>query len=178
MALINRISRLFTADMHAVLDRLEEPDVLLQHAVREMEEELARSAERLRVAEYEYSRLGERQRQVRAALVEIEAQVDVAFEAGNEGLARKLIKRKLETTRLDKHVAERGAVLEKALAERRVILGEQRERLDVMRQKAELFADEAHRGAARERGEQSDFAVGDDEVEVEWLRERQRRARS
>ena len=29
MALINRMSRLFTADVHAVLDRIEEPDVLL-----------------------------------------------------------------------------------------------------------------------------------------------------
>src|SRR6188508_28625 len=30
MALINRMSRLFTADVHAVLDRIEEPDVLLK----------------------------------------------------------------------------------------------------------------------------------------------------
>ena len=37
MALITRISRLFTADFHAVLDRIEEPDVLLKHAIREME---------------------------------------------------------------------------------------------------------------------------------------------
>ena len=43
MALINRISRLFTADMHAVLDRLEEPDVLLKQALREMEDESAKS---------------------------------------------------------------------------------------------------------------------------------------
>ena len=46
MALINRMSRLFTADVHAVLDRIEEPDVLLKHAVREMEEELARNEQR------------------------------------------------------------------------------------------------------------------------------------
>ena len=46
MALINRMSRLFTADVHAVLDRIEEPDVLLKHAVREMEEELARGEQR------------------------------------------------------------------------------------------------------------------------------------
>ena len=36
MALINRMSRLFTADIHAVLDRIEEPNVLLKHAIREM----------------------------------------------------------------------------------------------------------------------------------------------
>ena len=42
MALITRVSRLFQADLHAVLDRIEEPEVLLKQAVREMEEELAR----------------------------------------------------------------------------------------------------------------------------------------
>ena len=41
MALITRVARLFRADLHAVLDRIEEPDVLLKQAVREMEEELA-----------------------------------------------------------------------------------------------------------------------------------------
>ncbi len=40
MALITRVSRLFQADFHAVLDRIEEPEVLLRQAVREMEEEL------------------------------------------------------------------------------------------------------------------------------------------
>src|SRR5262247_3541760 len=53
MALINRMSRLFTADVHAVLDRIEEPDVLLKHAVREMEEELARGEQRARVLGHE-----------------------------------------------------------------------------------------------------------------------------
>lgn len=40
MALINRISRLFSADFNAVLDRIEEPDVLLKQALREMEEDI------------------------------------------------------------------------------------------------------------------------------------------
>ena len=34
MPLINRVSRLFRADLHAVLDRIEEPDVLLRQAAR------------------------------------------------------------------------------------------------------------------------------------------------
>ena len=34
MALIRRVSRLFAADMHAVLDQIEEPDVVLRQAIR------------------------------------------------------------------------------------------------------------------------------------------------
>ncbi|RLA35148.1 MAG: hypothetical protein DRR11_01080, partial [Gammaproteobacteria bacterium] len=41
MALINRISRLFKADFHAVLDQIEEPEQLLKQAIRDMEDELA-----------------------------------------------------------------------------------------------------------------------------------------
>ena len=47
MTLINRVSRLFRADLHAVLDRVEEPDLLLHQAVREMEDDLAADRRRL-----------------------------------------------------------------------------------------------------------------------------------
>ena len=170
MALINRMSRLFTADVHAVLDRIEEPDVLLKHAVREMEEELARSEQRVRALKHEHETLGERQRKTEACLAELSSQLDVCFASNNEELARKVLKRRLETERLERHVGERRAALDKELAALRGAVDEQREQLDVMRQKAELLAttgsgDELH----------NDFAVGDAEVEVALLRERQKR---
>ena len=85
MALINRMSRLFTADVHAVLDRIEEPDVLLKHAVREMEEELARGEQRARALEHEHEALGERQRKAEAALKELGEQLDVCFDERQRG---------------------------------------------------------------------------------------------
>ena len=170
MALINRMSRLFTADVHAVLDRIEEPDVLLKHAVREMEEELARGEQRARALAHERDALAERQRKAAALLAELENELEVCFTSGTDDLARKVVRRKLETERLERHIAERGAALEKELAALCAAVDEQREQLDVMRQKAELLTgsagDDAHRG---------DFAVGEDEVEVAYLRERQKR---
>ena len=176
MALINRMSRLLTADMHAVLDRIEEPDVLLRHAVREMEEELARSEQRVKLLEHERARLADRQHKVEAALAELDEQVGVAFDSGNEELARKLIKRKLETARLNKHVADRRAAIDKSLEHGYATLREQREHLDVMRQKAELLTQSPHAEGAE--WSKTELAVGEDEVEVAFLRERQRRTRS
>lgn len=173
MALINRMSRLFTADVHAVLDRIEEPDVLLKHAVREMEEELARGEQRVRVLVHESETLGERQRKSAATLADLAAQLDVCFDGGNEELARKVLKRKLETERLERHVGERRAALDKELATLRAAVDEQREQLDVMRQKAELLAT-----TGGDDFGSGDFAVGDAEVEVALLRERQKRQRS
>ena len=173
MALINRMSRLFTADVHAVLDRIEEPDVLLKHAIREMDEELARSEQRARQLEHERETLADRQRKIQAALVELAAQLDVCFANGNDELARKVVKRKLETEKLGQHVAERSASLAKELAALHALVDQQRERLDVLRQKAELLA-AAPTGGGDEWG-RAGFTVSEDEVEVALLRERQAR---
>jgi phage shock protein A len=175
MALINRMSRLFTADMHAVLDRIEEPDVLLRHAIREMEEELAGSQQRVKQLEYERATLAERQRKVASVLVELNEQLDICFDDGNDDLARKVVKRKLETQRLEKHVAERCTAVDKLLAERRAVALEQHEHLDVLRQKAALLTTAPSGG--NEWGK-TEFAVGADEIEVAFLRERQTRAQS
>jgi phage shock protein A len=172
MALINRMSRLFTADVHAVLDRIEEPDVLLKQAIREMEEELAQSEQRVRVLEHERESLGERQRKVQTALAELGEQLDVCFGNGDEELARKVLKRRLETERFDMHVTDRRVSVDKELMQRRAVANEQREHLDVMRQKAELLA--ATPSGGEDWGTMG-FAVGDDEVEVALLRERQKR---
>ena len=172
MALINRMSRLFTADVHAVLDRIEEPDVLLKHAIREMDEELARSEQRVRALEHERETLAERHRKVQTALTELGAQLDVCFASDNDELARKVVKRKLETDKLGAHVTERATAVDKELAQRRALADEQRERLDVLRQKAELLAAAPSAGAEWGR---AGFAVGEDEVEVALLRERQAR---
>ena len=172
MALINRISRLFTADVHAVLDRIEEPDALLKHAIREMEDELARGELNLRQLTVQRDELAERQRKVQAVFAALTEQLDVCFKEGNDELARKVLKRRLETERLAQHIADRLAALDKEFMQRRVATAEQREHLDVMRQKAELLSTAP---GSRDESGNREFAVGEDEVEVAFLRERQQR---
>ena len=172
MALINRMSRLFTADVHAVLDRIEEPDVLLKQAIREMEEELVRGEQALRQLVHQRDVLADRQRKLGAALADLAGQLDVCFADGNDELARKTLKRRLETERLAQQVAGRGETVGKEITQRQATMNEQHEHLDVMRQKAELLT------AASDEGDDwgmRKFAVTDDEVEVAFLRERQLR---
>ncbi len=64
MALINRISRLFKADFHAVLDQIEEPEMLLKQAIREMEDDLAETEQRIRVCAHEQEALATRNSEV------------------------------------------------------------------------------------------------------------------
>jgi len=96
MALITRISRLFSADFHAVLDRIEEPELLLKQAIREMEEELASSEQRIRYLQQEQQQLSVKEDDIEQALSSLDEEMDICFASGREELARKLVKRKLE----------------------------------------------------------------------------------
>ncbi|UCE89995.1 MAG: PspA/IM30 family protein [Pseudomonadota bacterium] len=182
MALITRVSRLFRADLNAVLDRIEEPDVLLRQAVREMEEDLARDEQRVKLLDHEHGQLLARQNDLAQAQGEIEEELDVCFASGKDDLARSLVKRKLETQRFLKLLSRRNEQLEEARSTLRSRLEENHTRLESMRQKAELLAE---RNTGSEAPEPWDTAtmstsvcVGEADIEVALLREKQKRSRS
>jgi phage shock protein A len=175
MALVNRISRLFKADFHAVLDRIEEPEVLLRQAIREMEDDLAETEQRIRVGEHDRQALATRKSEVDDTLAGIEEELDLCFASKKDDLARSLIRKKLEAERLSKSLSSRHAGSGTFLDEQRAILDENRTTLEGLRQKAELFAE---RAPARDGSAFDDIGwmgrelnVTDDEVEIAYLRE-------
>ncbi len=178
MALITRLSRLFRADLHAVLDRIEEPDVLLRQAVREMEEELARDEQRIRVLDHEHGEMSARQTGMEQSLAQIGEELDVCFASGKDDLARALIRRRLEAQRYLKLLGGKRSALQDTLAGHRERVGENRARLESMRQKADLLTDT---GTTEHEGEgwlPPDFSVREEDVEVAFLREQQKRRRT
>lgn len=174
MALINRFTRLFTADLNAVLDRIEEPDVLLRQAVRDMEDELTALHTRLRALGAEAERLQALEQADRERLAELEDELDVCFRSGEEALARGLVRRKLETGRRAKLSAARREAALKASSELEATIAEDERQLEHMRQKLEVFASEDRRPAAPVPTA-PDVTVEADEVEVAFLREKARR---
>src|SRR5690606_5288602 len=72
MALINRMARLLTADLHAVLDRIEEPEALLRQAIREMEDAVADGERRIKALEAERDELAARRAKVEASLRDLD----------------------------------------------------------------------------------------------------------
>jgi phage shock protein A len=182
MALITRVSRLFRADLHEVLDRIEEPDILLKQAIREMEEELGDDQRRSQVLAQELAQLDIRKTELQRTTSRMDEELDLCFASDKEDLARGLIKRKLEAERYLRFLENKG----RGLDENRVRLGKRiednRANLEAMRQKAELLAPD-HTGPDPDKnwadhGFEARFAVSDEDVEVALLRERQKRARS
>ena len=176
MALITRVSRLFRADLHAVLDRIEEPELLLAQSIREMEEEMARERRQVAPLQQELRQLAARESETANTLGGLEEELEVCFDSGEEALARTLIRRKLEAERYRKFVSGRRESMEQRLSELRERIEENRERLEEMRQQAELLGGDESGGA--EQWETPDIRIRDEDVEVAFLREKQKRRAS
>ena len=92
MPLITRVSKLFQADFHAVLDRIEEPEVLLRQAIRDMEEACTSERRRRQLIAHEQRRISGRIEEVDATLDTTAQELSVCFELEKDELARTLIR--------------------------------------------------------------------------------------
>jgi len=181
MALINRVSRLFKADFNAVLDQIEEPEQLLKQAIRDMEDELAATEQRVALCAHDQETLSIRRNELQSATDDFNDQLDLCFESDKDDLAKALIRKKLEAERILKQLVSKNEANERYLEEQRKLLNENRSTLDSLKQKAELIS---HRPSSSG----SDFddigwmsremSIGDDEIEIAYLREKAQRSAS
>lgn len=173
MAIVDRITRLFSADVHAVLDRIEEPEALLRQAIREMEGALAARGQQLRALEVEAEALARRRAEVERVLAAVREEIELCFAAGDDALLRRSLRRRLEGERMQRVLEQRATALARQHEEARSLHAQQAERLEGMRQKAALFEVETAPDAAPWAPEEA--AVSEADVELALLRERQAR---
>ncbi len=176
MALINRISRLFRADFHAVIDQLEEPYMLLKQSVREMEEALQQDQQQLMGLQQHHLQFNERIREFEASTTKTAEELNVCFDAANETLARVLIKRKLESQQLCRAVSAKRTSLEQQIEQLQMRINEHTPRLEAMRQKLELVCEEVPERESGLAWSAAQITISDADVEVALLREKQQRS--
>ena len=184
MALITRISRLFKADFNAVLDQIEEPEQLLRQAIRDMEDDLAGAEQRIALCAHDQESLSARRKELKVAISDIDSELDLCFASKKDDLARGLIRKKLEAERLQKRLDVKHAANERFLSEQRSTLEDNTATLESMRQKSEILA---QRAPMQDNGSSEfdditwmarEMTVGDDEIEIAFLREQEQRRRS
>jgi len=178
MALITRISRLFQADFHAVLDRIEEPDIQLKQAIREMRIDLQQSEQRLALLQHESESLSNMANDAKTRLGSFDEELDICFAAKKEDLARDLIKRKLETTHQLQSSEKQNEVLRSSIQNLELSIEENREQLENMIQKLDLLVTDMDSGATHGHFSNTSVAVRNEEIEIAFLREKQKRAAS
>jgi phage shock protein A len=179
MTLMSRIERLFKADAHGVLDWLEDPEAILKQSVRDMETEIAQGEQRLADLSRKADKLQSVVGTVETKMAELEDQIDICFEEDNTELARAFIRKKLEAEKRLKTAANLVAdVVAKQEAQQQK-LKQQREQLDAIVEKMQLFVDNACETAQQESASAFDstsIGVSDEEVEIAFLHEKRRRA--
>jgi phage shock protein A len=170
MSITKRIGRLLRADIHGILDTLEDPESVLKQALRDMEEALRAEAEQVKQAERSIESVARRSEAIGKAIAESGEKVALAFRAGNEDLARGLLRRKLEDERCAAAFEQERKACAQSLDAAKARLSERREELERIRIKANLFLREC---AAAERSADDPFrsrvTVTDAEVELAFI---------
>lgn len=171
MALITRVSRLFTADVHAVLDRIEEPEVILKQSIREMADALAQAEQRLQWLASEQTQLEQRASGLTETIASLDSELDLCFAAGEETLARSLVKRKLAAEQQHKQVTQHLAGTQQDHDSLEEMLVERRQELANMQQKADLLV----AAPSNVQAVMQESVITQDAIDVAFLREKQRR---
>ena len=154
MAIITRLSRLLRADLNAMLDRLEAPELVLAQAVREMEQAQASEQIRLRRLEQEAARDEQRQAEIEQRLAQHQGALKDCLAAGQDDLARAVLRRKLEAERALARLNQSADENNHARTQCQARLSEQDNRLNDLRARAAVF----ETGASNIGGEDVDFA--------------------
>jgi len=174
MALITRLSRLFQADFHAVLDCIEEPDIQLKQAVREMQLALDQDEQRLNLLQHETEQLNKAGIAANEALLAFDEELDICLTAEKEDLARDLIRRKLTSEKQLLSVKQQVGTIAGQMKRLDKQIDEQRQQLTSMKQKLELLVDDENRGVVGDFNHAD--SIRNEEIEIALLREKQRRA--
>lgn len=175
MALITRVSRLFRADINAVLDRIEEPDILLKQAIREMEEDLHRDRQQLKLSQDEASQIESKLEGLGKDISQIDKELDICFESDETSLARNQVKKKLELQRYQKHCQSKLDSTAKRINELNKRIDENTARFSSMQQKLDLLAVEEDVVKSDEYISSNNMSVNDDDIDMAFLREKQAR---
>lgn len=173
MALITRISRWFRADLNAVLDRLEEPDLVLREAIREMEDALTSQQQAHQALLTEAEQSSERGRKLGQSADTIKEQLDLCFLSDNEALAKQLLRRRLEQQRLAETCEQRATDAGRAAEALNKEIQRMQQQLQDQRSKAEAFGVQAQSAEAADQQR-----VTDADVELAFLAERRARSAS
>lgn len=176
MALVTRISRLFKADMHAIIDSIEEPESLLRQAIREMEDLIIEDGYKLNTMSEHHKHVLHSIEEIKSLLAQDDEELDLCLEEDNEQLARVVIKRKLERSRYKAMLDAKQAKLSKSIVDMKKNISDNKMSLESMQQKSELFLDHAESVNDLQSGSYSDFNISQDDVEVALLREKRKRS--
>jgi len=168
MSVFTRFARLLKADVHALLDTMEAPDVLLKQALREMEAEHFLLKQKMDGLALQKEQLQDQIRRLQQQQDEQGEGLSLCLQQNNDDLARSLLRKQLEARQLSEQYQQLLAEAGKELSGCRELYAEQQTELEHVRQRVSLLSN-GHRDLAD--GMQPEVrSVTDADVELALLK--------
>jgi len=178
MGIMTRMLRLCKADVHGVMDQLEDKDLLLKQYLREMEDSLEKKERQIHGMTRNAEQLQRRVVRHREEMEKLETDLNLALEKGKDDIARMLIRRRrsLETAcrcLKDRHeaIAEEKSALSATLADQRL-------QYETLKARADAYCRQADqrswaKGSGVRNEEWSLIDPKEEEVELELLQRKE-----
>jgi len=125
MSIFDRIRRITSANMNDALDRMEDPEKMLKHKIRDLEETTKMAKQALANFAVSFKKMEKEQEQMKRLLAEWQQKAESSLTLGDEDMARKALAEKLKCT-------ERIATLEPSIAQSRKTYGDLKDNLAVI----------------------------------------------
>jgi phage shock protein A len=177
MAILSRLTRLCRADLHGLMDQIEDRELLLKQHLREMETALQQKELHFKRMKEERTRLQREGERGEGYITGIDGDVAVAVAKGRDDIARALIRKLKTRERQQEEIARRLAILEQRCAQCAGELDEQWSQYRTLQLKAAAYREEI----ANRSGSELPFAYplrdlmepSAEEVELELLKRKQ-----
>ncbi len=173
MGLLTRMTTLFKADAHGVVDSIEDRSLLLKQHLREAEAELARKRARHEALGAEEKESREASKHLAIEIKRLEEDVALALDGDKEELARFAVKKLLGLKRRAEQLDRRAKQLREEREELEKQIEKQDQELSELRVRVKSFLARARAGEEDIRFVEP--VVEDEEIEIELLRRRQDR---
>jgi phage shock protein A len=178
MAMMTRLVRLFKADVHGVMDQLEDKGLLLRQYLREMETSLGQKEGQLSALSERMDRLSTHVQRHRAEMRKLDKDVDLALSKEKDEIARMLIGRHRDLEIAVGHLEEQVAATSQESTRLVETIRSQKLQYETLQARAEAWqqrsADEAFFSAAQSfPGDRNPLDVRDDEIELELIRRKE-----
>ena len=175
MGIMTRFTRLFKADIHGVMDQMENKELVLKQCLREMEESLTQKQVKLNQLKATLDQVREEIRQLGREREKIVRDLEIAIEKEKDDIARLLIKKRMKT---DQHLEACGRQAE-SIEKQMGMMGEnieaQKHQYAEMQLRSESWLQRAGlqkwgEGAAGIMPQSAWNAISDEEVELELMK--------
>ena len=175
MSILTRISRLFKADIHGILDNLEQPEIILQQSVRDMQSEINKAEMTISELEKQQDKLEQKHQNLSTSIEELQEQLQFCLRENNESLAKSVIRKKLQADISLKELSRQLANISDAKKLTIEETGERKEKLQAIRDKLAIFTEKIEFNECPSSTSLNN-SITQDDIELAFLYEKQRHA--